>query len=287
MLKSNLCDYHDTNILVGGNIMIAGNIAAEVAFKSCAPFIKCITKIYETTIDNADDLYLLVPIYNLLEYSSNYSDTTDSSWLYSKDEANNFNADIEDTNNFKSFKYKTKLIESTAAANGILENGTLAVPLKYLSNYWRSLEIPLINCKVELKLKWTKYCVLATGGNDNDDANSSSIIFTIKGTKLYVPGIVTSSTKDNQKLSKLLSKGFERSVYWNDIKQTVRIKTQQTSTDIFLNRILQELTNCLFWFIQIKMKMLKVIKLKDITYQMVLLRIITSSSTEKLLQLKN
>ena len=91
------------------------------------------------------------------------------------------------------------------------------MPLKYLTNLWRSLEIPLINCKVELKLKWTKYCVLFAAEVDNNDTNSNNIIFIIKDTKLYVP-VVTLSAKDNQKLSKLLSKRFERSVYWNEYK---------------------------------------------------------------------
>ena len=76
--------------------------------------------------------------------------------------------------------------------------------------------MPLINCKVELKLKWTKYRVLSVAGNENninEDANANNIISTIKNTKLYVP-VVTLSTEDNQKLSRLLSKGFKRSVYW-------------------------------------------------------------------------
>ena len=77
--------------------------------------------------------------------------------------------------------------------------------------------MPLINCKVELKLISTKYCVLTTGGNNNDDANSGNIIFTIKDRKLYV-SVVNLSSKDDQKLSKLLSKRFERSVYWNQYK---------------------------------------------------------------------
>ena len=88
------------------------------------------------------------------------------------------------------------------------------MPLKYLSNFWRSLEIRLINCKVELNLKWTRYCVFTATGADNNDANSNDIIFTIKDTKLYIP-VVHFSARDNQKLSKLLSKGFERSSYWN------------------------------------------------------------------------
>ena len=77
--------------------------------------------------------------------------------------------------------------------------------IKYLCNFWRSIEMSLINCKVELKLNWTKHCVLATDGNDNDDANSSNIICTIKDTKLYVP-VATLSAKDNRKLSKLLGR---------------------------------------------------------------------------------
>ena len=87
----------------------------------------------------------------------------------------------------------------------------------YLSNFWQSLEIPLINCKVELRLRWTKYCVLSVVANDNDDTNPNDVIFTIKNTKLYVP-VVTLSAKDIQKLSKLLSERFERSVYWNKYK---------------------------------------------------------------------
>ena len=100
-------------------------------------------------------------MYNLIEYSSNYSEITGSLWFYYKDEAFNFNADIANDDNFKSFKYKAKLLGNTAAggANGILRNATIAVPLKYLSSFWRSLEMPLINCKIESKFKWPKYCV--------------------------------------------------------------------------------------------------------------------------------
>ena len=118
-------------------------------------------------------------------------------------------------NDFKSFKYKSKLLESTEAdgANGILKSATIPVPLKYFSNFWRSLEMPLIHCKVYLKLKWTKYFVLSAGGNDNiNNINFNNIIFTIKDAILYVP-LVTLLVRDNQKLSKLLSKGFERSFY--------------------------------------------------------------------------
>ena len=99
----------------------------------------------------------------LLEYSSNYSDTTDSLWFYSYNEATNFNADIMNTNDFKSLKYEAKLLGNTETnrANGILGNAVIDVPLNYLSNFWSSLEMSLINCKVKLKLKWTNHCVLS------------------------------------------------------------------------------------------------------------------------------
>ena len=167
-------------------------------------------------MDDAEDLYLVIPMCNLLEYNSNYSDTTGSLWFYSKDEVASFNANIEDGNTLKSFKYKAILLENTEAdeANGILKNTKIAMLLMYLSNSRRSLETPLINCKAKLKLKWTNHCVLFANGNDNDDANSNNLISTIKDTKLYIP-VVTLSTKNNRKLSKHISKGFERSLYWN------------------------------------------------------------------------
>ena len=135
--------------IVKGDINVAAAPVTQAVFKNCA-FTKCTTEIDETTIENAEDLDLVEPIYNLVEYSSNYSKTTVTSWFYSKDEAANFNADIANDNNFKSFEYKPKLLENTVAqpysnnANGILRNATIAVPLKYFCNFWRSLEMPLI-----------------------------------------------------------------------------------------------------------------------------------------------
>ena len=141
-----------------------------------------------------------------------------------KDEATNFIADIANTNNLKNLlnKRKTDLGNRFAQgapnqANVILENARIAVPLKYLSNFWRSLEMSLINCKVDLKLQWTKYCVLSVAGADNTNTNLNHIIFPIKNTKFYVR-VVNLSARDYQKLLKLLSKGFERSVYWNEYK---------------------------------------------------------------------
>ena len=99
-------------------------------------------------------------------------------------------------NNSSSFKYKSSFITNR---NGV----KIAVPLKYLSNFWRSLEMPLINCKVELSLKWNENCILSSAG--------TAATFTITDTKLYVP-VVTLKTEDNVKLSKLLNEGFKRLV---------------------------------------------------------------------------
>ena len=89
-------------------------------------------------------------MYNLIEYTSNYSKTTGSLWCHLKDEETNFNADIQDTNNLKSFSFTAKLLQNTVEdeANGILKNETIAVLLKYLNNFWRLLEMILNNCKV-------------------------------------------------------------------------------------------------------------------------------------------
>ena len=147
-----------------------------------------------------------MPMCSLIEYSSNYSETIGSLWLYSKDEVTNFKADIANTNNFKSFKYKAKLFGNTVAqdapnqTNRILKNATIGAPLKYSSNFLRSLEMPLINCKIESKLKWTKYCILSANGNYNvNDNYNANNIFIIKDTKLCF-SVVTLSARDNQKL---------------------------------------------------------------------------------------
>ena len=109
--------------------------------------------------------------------------------------------------NAPSFKYKASFIGN--AENDGTKNGVkIAVPLKYLSNFWRSLEMPLINCKVEFSLKWYEICLLTA---------ATTAIFKITDAKLYVP-VVTLSAEDSAKLSKLLNKGFKRLIYWNECK---------------------------------------------------------------------
>ena len=105
--------------------------------------------------------------------------------------------------------------------------------------------MPLINCKIELKLKWDNYCVFFATRDNNTDVNPNNITRNIKYPKLYVPAM-TLSAKDNQELSKLLSKAFERLVYWNNIKQILRIKIQQMNIDIFSNQTLLELIDYLY-----------------------------------------
>ena len=189
-LESSLCDYSDAYILVTGNITATPNNAAtQVIFKNCAPFKHCRTEINDTFVDYADFINIAMPMYNLIEYSDNYSDTSGSLWGFKRDEIVN-NADVTNDDNAPSFKYKANLIGNTED-NGRKNGVKIAVPLKYLSNFWRSLEMPLINCKVELSLKWIENCVLTTaaiGANANANAaGADSATFKITDAKLYVP----------------------------------------------------------------------------------------------------
>ena len=150
----------------------------------------------------------------MIKYNVNCSDTSGSLWQFKRDEQpiNNNGAFIDITaENSSSFKYKSNLIGDTVVdgANSKKEDVIIAVPLKYLSNFWRSLEMPLINCKVELSFTWNEKCILSSSGTD---AN-----FTITDSKVYVP-VVTLKTEVNTKLSKLLSEGFKRPIHWNEYK---------------------------------------------------------------------
>ena len=125
-------------------------------------------------------------IYNLLEYSSSYYKTTGRLWFFSNNEASNINADIANDDASKSFKFKAKLLGTTVAdeTNGIVKDTITAVLLQYLSDFGKSREMSLINCKVKLKLKWKNYCALSAVGADNANANFNDIILIIKDTKV-------------------------------------------------------------------------------------------------------
>ena len=128
--------------------------------------------------------------------------------------------------NSQSFKYKAALVEKTANAaggNSFVKNTKIVVLLKYLSNFWRSLKMPLINCKIHLELNLIEDCILSIAGN--------SAKFKITDAKLHVP-IITLSGKDNVNLTKLLSNGFKISVYWNSY-QTIPAKVINKGTNIY------------------------------------------------------
>ena len=153
MLRSDLCDFSDAYIVVEGHITLEGDNDANkrnknLAFKNNAPFINCISKINGVKIDNAEDLDALMPMYNLLECNKNYRETTGTLWNYYRDEPSDpLSYDSE------SFKYKTSVTGKTEENNDSLTNAKFVIPLKYLSNFCRSLNISLINSEVELGLK--------------------------------------------------------------------------------------------------------------------------------------
>ena len=124
-------------------------------FKNNAPFINCITKINGIKIDNAEHLDVVMPIYNLLEYSKNYKETTGRLWNYYRDEPNSTtdNDNITPTIlNSKSFDYKINFIGSVTNNDLIKNDVKIVIPLKHYSNFWKNSNIPLIYCEVELIL---------------------------------------------------------------------------------------------------------------------------------------
>ena len=250
MLRSNLCDYSDTYILVKGTITItapgvnnnANNIRDKrnrpVILKNNAPFVSCITRINGELIEDADDLDIVMSMYNLLEYSKNYRKTIGSLYNYYRDEL----SDDADDNNFdnikvvnsNTFKYKNKIIGNTynvdagAQGYGVNKNVTqeveLAIPLKYIGSFWRALNIPLISCEVSLELKWDKNCVITSLEQRDIGATLG-----ITDCKLYVPA-VTLSKDDEIKLLTNLKSGFKREIIWN--KYRSQMTTEAINNDL-------------------------------------------------------
>ena len=260
MLRSNLCNYSDAYILVKGTIMVtspgvnnnANNMRDKrnrpLILKNNAPFVSCMTRINGELIEDADDLDIVMSMYNLLEYSKNYRKTIGSLYNYYRDEL----SDDADDNNFdninevnsEAFNYKNKIIGNTynvnAGAQGYDENknGTqeveLTIPLKYLGNFWRAINIPLISCEVSLELKLDKNCVITSleqrdiGGGNRENAPTGATL-AINDCKLYVPA-VTLSKDDDFKLLTNLKSGFKREIIWNKYRS-------QMTTEAFNNNL--------------------------------------------------
>ena len=220
LLKSSLCDYIDAYVHVKGIITVnntatapaaANNTGKKVIFKNCAPFTICISEINNTQVGNAENINIVMPMYNLIEYSDNYSKTSGSLWQYYKDipAVNNYNAAVNfaDNNLTDSFNFKVKMTGQTGNYETI--NVEIMVPIKYINNFWRTLDMPLINCEVNLTLTWSAKCVIVSTDVENQIAT-----FAMTNTKLYVP-VIKLSQQDNGKLLEQLKSGFKRVINWN------------------------------------------------------------------------
>ena len=212
VLKSNLCDYAEAYILIDGTIRAAAaNAATRLALKNCAPFTKCNLEINDEHVDTAENLDIVMPMYNLIENSDNYQDSSATIYQCKRDEPPEADAVANLTaNNSSSFKYKVSSLGYPVVDGAIAKRSVkVVVPLQYLSSFFRSLEMPLINCKIKLNLTWKKEYVLSTDAGD--------AVFIINDTKIYVP-VVTLSKEDNKDFIEQQSKGFQRSIYWNEYK---------------------------------------------------------------------
>ena len=267
MLRSNLCDYSDAYVLVNGTITVTAPGANDgvnnirdkenrsLILKNNAPFVSCITRINGELIEDADDLDIVMPIYNLLEYSKNYRKTIGLLYNYYRDELTNDDNDkFANINvvNSEAFKYKNKITGNTynvnAGADGydVNKNGTqkieLAIPLKYLGNFWRALNIPLISCEVFLELKWNKNCVITSLERRQVDAGRPVVrdnapmgaTLSITDCKLYVP-VVTLSKDDEIKLSTNLKSGFKREIIWNKYRSQMTTEAINNNLNILID----------------------------------------------------
>ena len=268
-LRSDLCDYADAYILVNGTILVNGLNPRDrqnrpLILKNNAPFISCITRINNELIEDADDLDIVMPMHSLLDYSKNYRKTIGSLYNYYRDELNN-DANLANfaNNNVVSseaFKYKTKIIGNTYDVDSTMPNPAgagrivnpnynlnnsgkksveLAIPLKYLGNFWRALNMPLISCEVSLELKWNKNCVITSQqtGINLDGANTvapTGATLVINDCKLYIP-IVTLSKDDEIKLLTNLKSGFTREVIWNKYRSQMFTEAINNNLNILID----------------------------------------------------
>ena len=229
VLKPNLCDYAEAYILVDGAITAAAaNANTRITLKNCAPFSKCNLEINDEHVDTAENFEIVMPMYNLIEYSDNYQNSSATLYQYKRDEPPEGdpipNLAVD---NSSSFKYKVELLGDPVVTNNIARRDVkVFVPLKYLSNFFRSLEMPLINCKIKLNLTWKKKGVLS---NDDGDA-----VFIINDTKLYVP-VVTLSKEDNKDFIEQQNKGFQKSIYWNGYKIKEQTEDANANATKYIN----------------------------------------------------
>ena len=187
-------------------------------------------------------------MYNLIEYSKNYRKTTGSLWNYYRDEPNNPPANDYNEDpiaNSASFKYKNSFIGKTPnndnGNNNVIQDVRIVVPLKHLSNFWRTLDMSLINCEINLILTWYKNCVLtdmitrATGGVSLPAiAAPTSASFAIKDCKLYVP-VVTLSAENDNKLLEQLTVGFKRTIKWSQYRSEMSDQTKNNNSNYLID----------------------------------------------------
>ena len=235
-------------------ILVKGTITVTApGVNNNAPFVSCITRINGELIEDADDLDIVMSRYNLLEYSKNYRKTIGSLYNYYRDELSD---DVDDNNfdnikviNSNTFKYKNKIIgikyNVNAGADGydVNKNGTqeveLAIPLKYLGNFWRALNIPLISCEVSLELKWDKNCIITSlqqrdiGRGKRDNAPTDATL-SITDCKLYIPA-ATLSKDDETKLLTNLKSGFKREIIWNKYRSQMTTEAINNNLNILID----------------------------------------------------
>ena len=179
-------------------------------------------------------------MYNLFEYSKNYRKTTGSLFNYYRDEPNsgaeeNINCSIENSN---SFDYETSITEKLEGNNVEKDDIEIAVPLNYLRNFWRTLEMPLINCEISLTLTRSENCVITSkaareADHDADPAvdginNRTNAVFKRIDCKLYVPVVTLSAEYDN-KLLEQLKTGFKRTIKWNKYRSEMSNQTKNNN----------------------------------------------------------
>ena len=174
-----MCDYSDAYILVTGDIKVQnGNNATRVAIKNCHPYTRAFFRLNDEQVDTANNLDLTMELYSMLEYSDNYVDTTVSLYQYKRPEPRNVDGDLVNLGTtLSTFKFQPGLVQKqlTTAnsenvpadkdlnfdnAHRLWKNIKIVVSLKYISNFFRNLELPLINTKLHKELNWTKYSVL-------------------------------------------------------------------------------------------------------------------------------